>query len=126
MNFTQSFEEFSGSLKPIDLALYAGIGLVLWVMFKDKLSPVQVLVKVVVDKVKGLLNKSPVKLPVVSSSENKTGEDDFFNMIASWKQTRDLAVQNNCSDAVKVLDQVFPLLCPNKCVDPVSNKVVPS
>ena len=125
MNFTQSFEEFSSSLKPVDLALYAGIGLVLWVMFKDKLSPVQVLVKAVIDKVKGLVNKSPVKLPVVSS-ENKTDEDNFFNMIASWKQTRDLAVQNNCSDAVKVLDQVFPLLCPNKCVESVSNKVVPS
>ena len=123
MNFTQSFEEFSSSLKPVDLALYAGIGLVLWVMFKDKLSPVQVLVKAVIDKFKGLANKNPVKLPVISSSEN-TNEDDFFKMVASWKHTRDLAVQNNCSDAVKVLDQVFPLLCPNKCVELISNKVV--
>ena len=125
MNFTQSFEEFSSSLKPVDLALYAGIGLVLWVMFKDKLSPVQVFIKMIVDKAKGLLNKSPVKLPVVSSDKVEE-EDNFFRMIASWKQTRDLAVENNCSDAIKVLDQVFPLLCPNKCVEQVSNKVVPS
>ena len=42
MNYmTQSFEEFSKSLGPTDLALYAGAALVLWVVFKDKLSPVQ-------------------------------------------------------------------------------------
>ena len=41
MNLTQSFEEFSSGLAPMDLALYAGIGIILWVLFKDKLSPVQ-------------------------------------------------------------------------------------
>ena len=29
MNFTQSFEEFSSGLGPMDLALYAGIGIIL-------------------------------------------------------------------------------------------------
>ena len=44
MNFTQSFEEFSSSLGPMDLALYAGAGIIIWVLFKDRLSPVQKLV----------------------------------------------------------------------------------
>ena len=41
MNFTESFQEFSSRVSTTDLALYAGVGLVLWVLFKDKLSPVQ-------------------------------------------------------------------------------------
>ena len=38
MNFTQSFEEFSAGLGPMDLALYAGVGIVIWVLFKDQLT----------------------------------------------------------------------------------------
>ena len=41
MNFTESFDQFSSRVSTLDLALYAGIGLVLWVLFKDKLAPVQ-------------------------------------------------------------------------------------
>ena len=52
MNFTQSFEEFSSSVGPTDLALYAGAGIIIWVLFKDKLSPVQKIIKDMIDKVK--------------------------------------------------------------------------
>ena len=52
MNLTQSFEEFSSGLAPMDLALYAGIGIILWVLFKDKLSPVQKIVQDLIDRVK--------------------------------------------------------------------------
>ena len=45
MSLTQSFEEFSTGLGPMDLALYAGIGIIIWVLFKDKLSPVQKIIK---------------------------------------------------------------------------------
>ena len=41
MNYTETFQEFASKVGPMDLALYAGVGLVLWVLFKDKLSPVQ-------------------------------------------------------------------------------------
>ena len=50
MNFTQSFEEFSSGLGPMDLALYAGIGIILWVLFKEQLSPVQ---KILTDLING-------------------------------------------------------------------------
>lgn len=124
MNFTESFNDFSAKLGPTDLALYAGAGLVLWVLFKDKMSPVQVLVQSVIDKVKALLanNKNTTAVPtpsVISPSLPNTTtpeEDVFFQLVASWKQTRDLAVKSKCVEAVKVADQMFPYLSPNVCM----------
>ena len=57
MNFTQSFEEFSKGLVPMDLILYAGIALVVWVLFKDKLGPVQGVVNLFWDNINKLLAK---------------------------------------------------------------------
>jgi hypothetical protein len=45
--------------------------------------------------------------------ENK--EDLFFQLVASWKQTRDLAVRSGCQEAIKVADQMFPYLSPMGC-----------
>jgi hypothetical protein len=70
MNFSQSFEEFSSSLGPMDLALYAGVGIVLWVLFKDKLSPVQKIVIDLVNKAKSSLGqdgKPTVSIPLPDS-----------------------------------------------------------
>jgi hypothetical protein len=130
MNFTESFQEFSSRLSTMDLALYAGVGIVLWVLFKDKLSPVQEFLTNLINKVKTKTeNKSP-SFPVVSVDSvtpvsvfrpdvvvdaKKEKEDVFFQLVASWKQTRDLAVKSNCSEAVKVADQMFPYLSPNVC-----------
>lgn len=107
MNYvTQSFQDFSSSLGPTDLALYAGAAVVIWVLFKEKLSPVQKLVMNVLGKVKGLV---PSKLSTTSE------KDLFFKLVQSWKQTRDLAVQSGCGEAVKVADQMFPYLSPTVC-----------
>ena len=121
MNFTESFQEFSSRLSTTDLALYAGVGLVLWVMFKDKLSPVQKLLTGLVEKARGVSTNT--SLPVVSVPsispvvvpKRTDAEDTFFKLVVSWKQTRDLAVQSGCSEAVKVADQMFPYLSPNVC-----------
>lgn len=120
MNFTESFQEFSSRLSTTDLALYAGVGLVLWVLFKDRLSPVQKLLAGLVDKFKGaggsvlpvvtVPSVSPVVVP-----KRTDAEDTFFKLVVSWKQTRDLAVQSGCAEAVKVADQMFPFLSPNVC-----------
>lgn len=126
MNFTESFQEFSSKLSPTDLALYAGVGLVIWVLFKDRLSPVQQFLLGLLNKAKGLLaGGSPIRLPtvdvpkidavVVPSTSNNDVEDVFFKLVVSWKQTRDLAVQSGCTEAVKVADQMFPFLSPNVC-----------
>ena len=123
MNFTESFDQFAKGLSPRDLALYAGVALVVWVIFKDKMSPVQQLLSGVIDKAKGLLGKNTagVTLPsevtpvVLPKNISKDSEDTFFKLVVSWKQTRDLAVQSGCSEAVKVADQMFPFLIPNVC-----------
>jgi len=118
MDFTQSFNDFSGSVGPTDLALYAGVGIVLWVLFKDKLSPVQKVVLQVVDQVKKLLGKVGEKTVVVKplpSRDEPEGEDIFFDLVVSWKQTRDLAVRSGCDKAVEVADQMFPYLSPTVC-----------
>lgn len=119
MNYTETFEEFATKVGPTDLALYAGFGIILWVIFKDRLSPVQQLISGFIDKIK---NASPLKpvapvavvvpsvKPVVTSKE-----DIFFKLVVSWKQTRDLAAECGCVEAVKVADQMFPYLSPVVC-----------
>ena len=67
MNFTQSFEEFSKGLVPMDLILYAGIALVVWVLFKDKLGPVQGVVNLFWDNINKLLAKKAIT-PVLSTT----------------------------------------------------------
>lgn len=117
MNFTESFQEFSSKLGPMDLALYAGVGMVLWVLFKDKLSPVQKMLTDLISQVskpaKAIVKSTPNDTTVVESPKNN--KDSFFDLVVSWKQTRDLAVLNGCQKAVEVADQMFPYLSPNIC-----------
>lgn len=119
MNYTESFQEFATKIGPMDLALYAGAGLVLFVLFKERLSPVQKFIGSLTEKLKGLSSLKPVApvavvvptvKPVVTSKE-----DIFFKLVVSWKQTRDLASECGCSEAVKVADQMFPYLSPVVC-----------
>jgi hypothetical protein len=123
MNLTQSFQEFSSKVTTMDLALYAGIGLVLWILFKDNLKGV---LDPVTNLVKGLISKnnnlpSSVELPkidpvVVPRVDSTTEPDEvFFKLIVSWKQTRDLAEKSGCVEAIKVADQMFPYLSPTVC-----------
>jgi hypothetical protein len=122
MNFTESFQEFSSKLSTMDLALYAGLGLTLWVLFKDKLSPVQTLLNDLLNKMRNNVNtvtppaiSLPNPVPVNKVTNPLSSEDVFFKLVVSWKQTRDLAVKSGCDEAVKVADQMFPFLSPNVC-----------
>lgn len=115
MNYTESFGEFASRVTPTDLALYAGAGLVLWVLFKDKLSPIQKFLGGYINQVKSKIPSVNVPSTAVTASGNTDKEDIFFKLVVSWKQTRDLAVASNCTEAVKVADQMFPYLSPNVC-----------
>ena len=130
MNFTESFDQFSSRVTTLDLALYAGVGLVLWVLFKDKLSPVQIALTSLLNNLKSVnsqsTNEAPVVLsvPVVNNSTSveelnipkfTVVDDVFLKLVLSWKQTRDLAVKSGCEEAVKAADQMFPFLSPNVC-----------
>lgn len=116
MNLTQSFDEFSSGLAPMDLALYAGIGIILWVLFKDKLSPVQKIVQDLIDNVKKNTPSVP-DLPNFVKEKVKSEDDSqlFFDLVVSWKQTRDLAEKSGCQKAIEVADQMFPYLSPTIC-----------
>jgi hypothetical protein len=119
MNYTETFDQFASKLSSMDLALYAGLGLVLFVLFKDKLSPIQQLINTAVEKLKGLTSLKPVAPVAVVVPSVKpvvtTKEDIFFKLVVSWKQTRDLASECGCEEAVKVADQMFPYLSPVVC-----------
>lgn len=114
MDFTESFDQFSSKLSTMDLALYAGVGLVLWVLFKDRLSPVQKVLLDLFNKTKQsvgeLATSATTKPDVVVVTPTVNQDDVFFKLVMSWKQTRDLAVKNGCEEAVKVADEMFPYL----------------
>lgn len=117
MNYTETFDQFASKLSGTDLALYAGAGIILWVLFKDRLSPVQQLVNGLIEKAKGLSKPvTPVAVVVPSVKPVVTTKEDiFFKLVVSWKQTRDLASDCGCVEAVKVADQMFPYLSPVVC-----------
>ena len=121
MNFTQTFEEFSSGLGPTDLALYAGAGIVLWILFKDKLSPVQEAILKIVKGIKSKLGDIDLPTPSIPGLDEvaKNVPEDkqklFFDLVVSWKQTRDLAERSGCNKAVEVADQMFPYLSPTIC-----------
>lgn len=119
MNYTESFDQFASRVSGTDLALYAGAGIILWILFKDKMSPVQKFLTNLFEKIK---SNSPLKpitpVAVVVPSVKPvvtTKEDIFFKLVVSWKQTRDLAAECGCDQAVKVADQMFPYLSPVVC-----------
>lgn len=111
MNPLETFGEFSRKLTTTDIMLYAGVALVLWVLFKDKLSGLTEMV--------GNLLKNKVTNNMPSTVKNDATEnvdkDVFFELIASWKRTRDLAEKAGCAKAVDAVDQMFPHLSPVTC-----------
>lgn len=117
MNYAESFEQFSARLSTMDLVLYAGAGIIIYTLFKEKLGPIKNMVlnlfQTAKNKTSTVSNNIVSAIPAAVSSSNKS--DLFFDLVASWKRTRDLAVQNNCAEAVKVADQMFPYLSPTGC-----------
>lgn len=117
MNFTETFNDFASRMTATDLALYAGVAMVLWVLFGEKLGGVKELLGSLMGKL-GKVNLKGV-VPIASASNN----DKFFQLLTSWKKTRDLAVENGCMEAVKVVDQMFPYLSPVVCKEEKEPKV---
>lgn len=118
MNVTESFDQFAQRVSTLDLALYAGVGLIVWVLFKDKLPPLQKLSGFISDKLKSVTPSTPaISVSAQPVELKKSKEDLFFALVSSWKQTRDLAVASNCEDAVKAADEMFPFLSPQVCQD---------
>lgn len=118
MNYAESFQEFASKLGPTDLALYAGVALIIYVLFQDKFTPVQKILGNLLNQFNVWKNKTGQTVGSVVTKV-KSNDHSFENLVTSWKQTRDLAVQAGCAEAVKVIDQVFPHLSPNSCKEEV-------
>lgn len=124
--FTVNYDEFSKGMNSTNLLLYAGVGLAIFVLFnKDPLNYAKSIVGLIKSKLSGVKNSvtplvitntttAPVT-PVSPAAYEPSKDELFFALIESWKKTRDLAVKTNCSEAVKVADQMFPFLSPNGC-----------
>lgn len=123
--YTEGFDQFASRLGPTDLALYAGAGIILWVLFKDKMSPVQVAISSLLSKFKKPQEETNVvtKINPILTLVKSSKEDVFFKLITSWKQTRDLAVLSGCEKAVEVVDQMFPFLSPGGCTEKESKNL---
>lgn len=125
MNYSQSFEEFSKGLSNTDLIVYGGAALILFALLREKLGPVKDYLVSIYNQVKSkvnsntsLTNSSVINSVTFSNSKNKDNDNDgdFLKLIASWKNTRNLAESSNCKEAVKILDNAFPHLAPHECV----------
>jgi hypothetical protein len=115
MNYAETFEEFSSRLGTMDLLLYAGAGLIVYVLFKDKLDPIKSKLLKLFDRVSSKTTASSAGLVNILPTNKVNNDDLFFELVSSWKKTRDLAAQNKCLEAVKVADQMFPYLSPSGC-----------
>ena len=118
MNFSQSFEEFSRGLTNTDLMVYGGAGLVLFVLFQKQLVPVKdylvTLYNNLINKVK--TNTKNVTSPIIYPVVKNNNDNDFLQLIASWKNTRNLSENMGCEEAVKILDSAFSHLAPHECM----------
>lgn len=110
MNF--SVENFGAGMRSVDLALYAGVVVVLYVLFKEKIHD---LFDSVREKFKKVETPSSIRDYFVDEPfEQPVSEDPFFELVQSWKQTRDLAEEIGADKAVEIADQMFPHLVPKQ------------
>lgn len=106
MNF--NLENFGDSFKTIDLVLYAGVAVVVYVLFQEKIHEI-------LNKIKDSIKKNKQTIPYFPPEEPDIEPDDvFFALIQSWKQTRDLAEEYGAYKAVEIADQMFPHLVPKE------------
>ena len=80
----------------------------MWLNLKLKVTTPLVITDTMVSSAVPLIPKLP-------AAYEPSTDELFFALIESWKKTRDLAVKTNCTEAVKVADQMFPFLSPNGC-----------
>lgn len=105
----EALDNFGAGLSTTDVMLYVGVAVVVYVLFQEKINAV---VKTVLEKVKKV--KTPA-LPIdtgLFENEPETQDDIFFDLIKSWKQTRDLAEAYGADKAVEIADEMFPHLVP--------------
>ena len=108
----EALENFGAGLSTVDLVLYAGLLVVLYVLFQEQVNKILGKLK---DNLNSWKDNSNNNLIPVDVDYSDSIEDDvFFELIKSWKQTRDLAEIYGADKAVEIADQMFPYLVPKE------------
>jgi len=105
-----ALENFGAGLKTMDISLYAGVAIVVYVLFKEQINNAFGKIAEKIKTVKA--PEFPVDTGLFIDNEPVTQDDIFFDLIKSWKQTRDLAEAYGADKAVDIADQMFPHLVP--------------
>jgi hypothetical protein len=107
----ETLDTFGVGFSTTDVMLYIGVAVVVYILFQDKINP---MLKKVTEKIKKV---KPPELPIdtgIFDSDPVTQDDIFFDLIKSWKQTRDLAEAYGADKAVEIADNMFPHLVPKE------------
>lgn len=111
-----NIEDNFGAMKPIDLTLYVGVAIVLYLLFQNQILKVKdkVLESWKNTRLNNNLTKDTVVVPDSSTRIDTIYNDSelFFRLIKSWKETKDLAEQYGATKAVEIADEMFPHLIP--------------
>ncbi len=114
MNYIEQFAKESTTL---DLALYGGVLLIIFVLFKDKIPAIKEYIVGLFKKIKPPKINVPSLIDLDPENIREADSELFFELIKSWKKTRDLAEDYGAIKAVDIADQMFPHLVPNEELD---------
>jgi len=108
-----NIENFGAMPSTLDVCLYVGVLIVVYVLFQDKLGPVKEFITNFLRKARPTRNTEVVTIDEnVVADEIHSESELFFKLIRSWKLTKDLAEQYGANKAVEIADQMFPHLIP--------------
>tara|TARA_Y100000385_G_scaffold109502_1_gene113702 strand:+ start:1716 stop:2090 length:375 start_codon:yes stop_codon:yes gene_type:complete len=108
-----NIDNFGAMPSTLDVCLYLGVLIVVYVLFQDKLGPVKEFITNFLRKAKPTRNTEVVAIDEnVVADEIHSESELFFKLIRSWKLTKDLAEQYGANKAVEIADEMFPHLIP--------------
>lgn len=108
-----NIDNFGAMPSTLDVCLYLGVLIVVYVLFQDKLGPVKEFITNFLRKAKPTRNTEVVTIDEnVVADEIHSESELFFKLIRSWKLTKDLAEQYGANKAVEIADEMFPHLIP--------------
>ena len=89
-----NIDNFGAMPSTLDVCLYLGVLIVVYVLFQDKLGPVKEFITNFLRKAKPTRNTEVVTIDEnVVADEIHSESELFFKLIRSWKLTKDLAEQ---------------------------------
>ena len=108
-----NIDNFGAMPSTLDVCLYLGVLIVVYVLFQDKLGPVKEFITNFLRKARPTRNTEVVTIDEnVVADEIHSESELFFKLIRSWKLTKDLAEQYGANKAVEIADEMFPHLIP--------------